>query len=303
MLWNGRGKCEADAGDTDCSAVYEAARDHEQAGRLREAAEMFRECAADSCSNSLRQTCQAKLFRLELDEPSVVPLAKDQAGAPLVDVEVTMDGVVLASRLDGRAFAIDPGLHDFVFRAGGSTIGSKQLVIAQGQRNRAIWMTQESAQPQPEAAAPVAAPELPALQTASASHSYSEGALAPRTTSSAPRAQASRGGSVWPYLLGGSALAGAGAYLMLSNWARGDNQQLGRCSPTCPAESVAHIRTLYLAADISLGVAAAAALSSAAWFVFSSSRSREERPAPHGTYALTVQPERAGALATLRGSF
>jgi hypothetical protein len=298
LLWNGAEKCQASEGD--CSAVYDAALEQEQAGHLREANEIFQSCAVDGCSNPVRQTCQAKLFRLELDTPSVVPLVKDQADAPRVDVTVTMDGAVLASRLDGRAFTVDPGLHEFVFSADGETLGSTQLVIAQGERNRLVWLTLASAAVQPKAAEelPVArAKEFPAARV-------STPAFAPRIAR-APREHSSRGGSLAPYLLGGTALAGAAAYLVLSNWARTDNQHLDRCSPNCPQDSVSHIRTLYLVADLSLGVAAAAALSSAAWFLFSgsSASSSDTRPAPQRSYALTVQPERAGALATFRGSF
>jgi hypothetical protein len=302
LLWNGAQTCKADDRGGDCSAVYDAAIEQEQGGYLRDAIEMFRNCAVDSCSNPGRQTCQAKLFRLELDAPSVVPLVKDEAGAPLVDVTVKMDGVALATRLDGRAFTIDPGLHDFVFSTEEETIGSTRVVIVQGERNRAIWMTRS----QPVAAVvPTAtvvedvatARELPAPAPTTS--------VSPRVTA-ALREQPNHSRSLLaPYLLGGTALAGAAAYVVLSSWARADNQQLSRCAPSCQPQSVSHIRTLYLAADVSLGVAAAAALSSAALFIFSgsSSSSTDKRPAPQRSYALSVQPERAGALATLRGSF
>jgi hypothetical protein len=305
LLWNGVGTCKAAEGDSDCSAVYDAALEREAAGSLHDAIDMFRNCAADSCSNPGRETCRAKLFRLELDVPSVVPLVKDEAGAPLVDVQVTMDGARLASRLDGRAISIDPGLHEFVFRTGHdgeALIGRTRLVIAQGERNRTIWMTRTNAAPVASVTPAERVSELPA--STSALQPRIQTGLAPITavTSSEP---SSHGGSVAPYLLAGTALIGTGAYLLLSSWARSDNQQLGRCTPNCSEQSVSHIRSLYLIADASLGVAAAAALSSAAWFIFSrsSADSTDKRPPAQGSYALSVQPERAGALATLRGSF
>jgi hypothetical protein len=300
LLWHGAQTCKADDGGGDCSAVYDAAIEQEQGGYLRDAIEMFRNCAVDSCSNPGRQTCQAKLFRLELDAPSVVPLVKDEAGAPLVDVTVKMDGVALASRLDGRAFTIDPGVHEFVFSAGAETLGSKRVVIVQGERNRAIWMTRSK---------PLAA-VVPTGTGVAARATVTELPAPAPTTHVSPRVAAAlreqprpSRSLLAPYLLGGTALAGAAAYVVLSSWARADNQQLSRCAPNCQPQSVSHIRTLYLAADVSLGVAAAAALSSAALFIFSGSSSTDTRPAPQPSYALSVQPERAGALATLRGSF
>jgi hypothetical protein len=303
LLLGGLGMCKAEGGKSDCWAVYEAALDQEQAGHLRDATVIFRNCAADSCSNPVRQSCQAKLFRLELDAPSVVPLVKDQAGAPVVDAEVTMDGIVFASRLDGRSLTIDPGVHEFGFSVAGRSIGSQRLVIVQGQRNREIWMSLPSTELE---TAPLvdtaAAPLRAAAATVDASPRTVEVAVAPRVDVIEYK-QPSRGGSIMPYVLGGTALAGLGAYLMMSNWARGDNQQLAHCSPNCPADSVTHIRTLYLAADISLGAAAVAALGSAAWFVFSGSSSRSNDKAALGRgFALTVQPAHRGALATFKGT-
>ncbi|HEX4353038.1 MAG TPA: hypothetical protein VHZ95_08995 [Polyangiales bacterium] len=251
---------------------------------------MFHDCAADSCSDPGRATCRAKLFRLELDVPSVVPLVKDEAGAPRVDVQVTMDGVALTSRLDGRAISIDPGLHEFVFRTedGDALIGRTRLVIAQGERNRAIWMTESNRKSVNVLPAKTTSQPLPIQPP------FVAAASEPTT----------HGISLAPYLLGGTALIGTGAYVLLSSWARADNRQLAQCTPICPQDNVSHIRTLYLIADASLGVAAAAALSTAAWWIFSrsDSNSTDKRPASQGSYVLSVQPQRAGALATLRGS-
>jgi hypothetical protein len=295
-LWSGQ--AAAEDGGRDCSAVYDAARDEEQAGHLRAAAEFFRNCALDSCDSPVQRSCEAKLMRLELDAPSVVPLANDGSGEPLVDAQVTMDGVLLTSRLDGRAFPVDPGLHEFVFSAGGTSFGSTRLVIAQGQRNRQLWMVLPAAREplpqaaelvQPEAAAVVQelpAPLEPAVMAAPAAATAAGGAHR-------------SGVSLTPYVLGGTALLGAGAYALLSTWARDDNAQLGRCSPNCSRDSVSHTRSLYIAADISLGVGVAAALGSIAAFVLSGPSSKDE---PARRYALSVQPERSGALATFRGT-
>jgi hypothetical protein len=294
LLWSS--VCAAEAHDSDCSAVYDAAALQEQAGHLREAQSIYENCAIDCCRNPVRQTCEAKSMRLELDVPSVVPLAKDAAGEPLVDALVKMDGAELTSHLDGRAISVDPGLHEFVWSSGGEVIGSTRVVIAQGQRNRELMMaivpalTREPIAPQPTAAEA----ELPAAPVAQ----HAETVRAPRA---ATAATPQRSISLTPYVLGGTALLGAGAYALLSSWARGDNAALGRCSPNCSQASVSHVRTLYIAADISLGIAAAAAIGSIATFTLSGASSEHE-PAPKRSFALSVQPERSGALATVRGT-
>jgi hypothetical protein len=320
-------RCHAADGVTDCSAAYHAATSLEQAGRLRDAALLFQGCAADSCGNPARSVCQGKLVRLQLDVPSVVPLVKDANGAPIVAAEVAMDGLVLSSRLDGRAFPIDPGLHEFTFSVDGRSVGSQRVLIAQGERNRALGLTLPSRALEPaEAPAPVVATsnEAPTVSTAEmpADHDETEPVIAsdeqlaeisaapnpqPREVAP-PLAMTSDEGShasvsVAPYLFGGGALLSAGAYVALSSWARGDNQKLSRCSPNCSPNSISHIRSLYLAADISLGVAAAAAVTSAVWFLVSGTSSHADRArGSNRGLALAVQPERAGALATLRGT-
>jgi hypothetical protein len=161
------------------------------------------------------------------------------------------------------------------------------VVIAQGHRNRELAVTLAHvvvAAPQRTAAVP--SPRLD---------------LGVRAGASWTRTRTSTSTSATPYLLGATALLGAGSYLVLWNWARQDNQALSRCTPNCPAAAVSHVQKLYLAADISLGIAAAAALSTVAWFAFSGSGSSDQAP-PLPRYALSVQPARTGALATLRGA-
>jgi hypothetical protein len=287
------------ANGADCSSAYAAALEQEHAGYLRDASVLFLSCAADSCRSPVKESCQAKLFRLELDTPSVVLLAKNSGGAPVTDVQVTMDGTPIASRLDGRALRVDPGLHEFVFSADGEALSTQRLLIAEGQRNREIWLELpelDAPRPAAETTTSVAPPEKTAQLRLAPAHTRA--ALEPRVAITSNDPPASHA-SLTPYILGGTALAGVAGYLVLSSWARGDNQKLSQCSPNCPQESITHIRTLYMAADISLGVAAAAALTSAAWFVFSGSN--DEHP-PQPGYALSVQPERDGALATVRGS-
>jgi hypothetical protein len=182
---------------------------------------------------------------------------------------------------------VDPGLHEFVWSAGGDVIGTMRVVIAQGQRNRELML---AIAPQPLAA--VVRFDSPAEHTALAE------ARAPRdATSLTPHPST----SLTPYVLGGTALLGAGAYALLSSWARTDNAQLTRCSPNCAQTSVSHVRTLYLAADISIGAAAVAAIGSIFGFAFSGTSSEHE-PAPKPSLAWSLQPGRHGALATVRGA-
>lgn len=284
FAWSG--SAAAQDGERDCSAVYDAAQEAESTGDLHMALEFYQSCAVDSCSNPARRSCEAHALRLELDAPTIVPLAKTSSGEPIVDADVTMDGRLLTSNLNGRAIGVDPGLHEFVFTKNGKTMGSVRLVVAQGQRNRELWM--------------IEAPVHSAQQLAPVVMKRDMHVAAPRAAVAQIESD-NHGTSVAPYLLGGTALLGGGAYALLSTWARNDNRELSRCTPNCPKESVQHIRSLYLAADISLGVGIAAAVGSVASFIMSGGGS-EDKPAPQRNFALSVQPERDGALATVRGT-
>jgi hypothetical protein len=68
--------------------------------------------------------------------PTVVFEAKDAAGAMVFAVKVTMDGAVLAERLQGAALAIDPGEHTFTFDVAGRPSVEKHLMIFEGEKLR-----------------------------------------------------------------------------------------------------------------------------------------------------------------------
>ena len=90
---------------------------------------------------------------------------------------------------------------------------------------------------------------------------------------------------------------------MLVYWGRKDNDLLARCAPNCPQESVDHIRKLYLASDISLGVGIAALGAAATWMILGSSSGSQEERANKPRYVVDVRPTPAGAFASVAGTF
>ncbi len=117
-----------------CAAAYQKAQESIHASHLREARDLMSSCAKASCGPFVQQECVAAYTRLDTyDIPSIVPRATDESGAPRTDVQVTMDGEVITSSLDGRAVSVDPGLHEFSFSSNGETIRRKRkLMIAEG---------------------------------------------------------------------------------------------------------------------------------------------------------------------------
>jgi hypothetical protein len=93
-------------------------------------------CAASSCPGEVRKECLRRIDLVNVSIPTVVIEAKDGAGNDLAAVKVTMDGDVLAERLDGSAISLDPGAHTFTFELAGQPSVTKQLVIREGQKDR-----------------------------------------------------------------------------------------------------------------------------------------------------------------------
>jgi hypothetical protein len=132
------------AGARACQVAYESGQHKEQLGQLVEASQLFAQCAEESCGTALWQDCIVRGTRISAALPSVVPLVMDESGVLRTDVQVKMDGQVIASQLNGRAIPIDPGTHEFSFSTGGGVFSSQRLTIAKGERNQALAVSYPS---------------------------------------------------------------------------------------------------------------------------------------------------------------
>jgi len=145
----------------DAASKGQSLRDQ---GKLVEAREQFRRCAAQGCPTMVLQDCGGWLADVEKNVPTVVITAKDGSGNDLVDVQVTVDGQPLLSKLTGEALPMDPGPHTFHFTtaAGGpgaaSTSVDRQVLVKQGDKNQEVSAVLGA----PPAAPPGAAPVTPA---------------------------------------------------------------------------------------------------------------------------------------------
>ena len=309
-----------------CSASYTRAADRAREARLKEASELYALCARAACSEDMRRECAARRAQVEADTPSLVPLVTDDAGEPRILVEVRVDGVLVTSRLDGRALVVDPGKHELSFGTDSGVFATRQLMVVQGERNRAIHVVLHAAdeggvKPARElvagpsrkrSEAPAATPIAQGTRAANDPEAEDrapddhDASAAPAThpatrleVREAPTAREGRGAA--PYLFGALGLAGAGGFGLLTYWGRADNALLGGCAPSCTDASVRHVRELYWAADASLGVGVVS-LAVSTW-LFASRGSTEATPGGAGPLALDVRATRAGGVASLAGSF
>ena len=268
--------CAAKLRPRICAVTYKRALKLERDGRLLEAQAELQACAKSVCGSVVQRQCRIRYEQLQADTPSIVPSVSDARGAPVVDVEVSMDGVLLAARIDGRAVSIDPGLHEFVFQKNKEVVATEKLVILEGQRNHPIAVKLKPAEePPPLSAAQPAAPPEPKVP--------------PAALSEPPAAEPKRLSLAGPYTLLGTGLLALGGYGVLTYWGRKDNDRLAQCTPNCLQASVDHVHDLYLYGNISLSVGIVAIVTGGAWLF--------------RNWGVSVQPSPSGAYASIGGLF
>jgi hypothetical protein len=68
--------------------------------------------------------------------PEVAFRAMDRTGHDVIGVKVAIDGVQYTEPLDGRAFSLDPGEHEFRFDVSGHEPVVRRFVLQQGEQSR-----------------------------------------------------------------------------------------------------------------------------------------------------------------------
>jgi hypothetical protein len=275
------------AGDADEKAQCISASDQGQQlrddGAYLRAGEAFARCSRDSCPALVKHDCVAWLLDLQQRTPSVVFGASDPQGNDLVEVKVTIDGVPLLARLDGKPARIDPGAHQFRFEAAGFQPFETHVVIRAGEKNRILTAQFVAATaPTADAGASVE-PAAPSAQVTEASASPSAVGV-PLAT----------------WIFSGAAVVtfASEAYFGISALSqRNGDLGPGGCAPRCSTSEVSSIRTKFVIADVSLGAGLVSA-GLAAYFFF--------RPPPSGAgvrTAFDVGLRPGGGLATVGGAF
>jgi hypothetical protein len=302
LLWpaagHARGTRPAPAACLDASRT---ALQQEREERLAEARAQLAACAHWSCGRVVSRQCKLRLKELDKVTPSIIPLATDEAGAPLAGLRLSLDGKPLAAPV-GKPWWLDPGPHEITFEAEGRAPFSQKLVVLRGQRRRIVSaiLRAQTAVASPKTSEPPADVFETPLPASRAAPQPSAAALEAVVSEDPPRPLPPPHRSAGPYLLGAVGLVGLGGYALLTHWGRTDNDALVECKPLCPPQTLRHIRQLYQAADVSAAVGAAALLGSATWFLLRGGTPAEER---RSRTVLDVRPTRAGAIATVAGAF
>jgi hypothetical protein len=159
----------APAGVSQCSAANQKSIKLRTNHKLIEARDQAVLCSATTCSAVVRAACKKRAAALDAAIPTIIFLAKDQAGRDLSEVRVSMDGASLADRLDGTALSVDPGQHTFTFEVSGQTPVDQSFLINQKEKDRRETITLTVPPPPPPVAVVAATPSEPGADTGTSS--------------------------------------------------------------------------------------------------------------------------------------
>jgi hypothetical protein len=235
LLW----PAPASAQKAACTEAYEQAQEEKASGHFKTALSHLRACVAPECPRFIREDCARWMDQAEAATPTVV-FAVRRNGVDQTEVDVTCDGQPLTHSLDGKALALDPGMHTFLFSIPGLPSVERPLLIREGEHNRLIEVefqggaTPVTGKSEEHFASPISG--IPSAERSlDAQHSTSR-----------------------PYLMYGLAgtgvlgIAGFSAFALLGSSQQGDLEK--SCSPNCRTSQVDSVKTKYLVADVCLGV-------------------------------------------------
>jgi hypothetical protein len=231
---------DAVAARRTCAAKHELAQVLRNAGKLVEAREALVACSQAACQTAVRADCVGWFDQVNDTIPTVVLSAKT-GSKDEVNARVAIDARTASLRTDGKPIELNPGVHVVRFENPPFDPIEQQILLVPGEKNRVVSVTFGELESAPETfeAKPAVAPTRDA-PTALLTH---------------------RPIPTVGYVLGGVAVVGAATFAGLALWGQDQRNSLeSSCRPVCAASRVNGVHTKFVAADVSLGVAAAAAV-------------------------------------------
>lgn len=131
----------AHADDTvriDCPAVSEDAQRLRQQSKYREARERFHACADPACPAVVRKDCAQWQADLDQTMPTIVVAGLDENDRDVIDAELAVDGVIVATHLDGKPLPMNPGAHELRVTASQRYPVTLPVVVREGEKNRVV---------------------------------------------------------------------------------------------------------------------------------------------------------------------
>jgi hypothetical protein len=245
-----------------CLRAHEEAQETRKASKFSEARKLLRACAQDACPDLIRADCLPWLADLERVYPAVVFDAYVD-GRQVRVAHAYIDGQLATDRIDGKPVELDPGEHAFRIEVSDFPPNEQTIVILERADPRVVSASFQH--PKPAARPPRYRPVPP---------------------------------SVW--IAGGVAAAGVVSLTVFGSLALEQKRSLqGSCSPVCSDNQLSSLDVDMHVADVSLGIAAAAAVTGGILFLL---RPEVERR-PHVPSLLVSPVAGGGGILSLHSSF
>lgn len=232
-----------------CIAAHEEAQVMRMRGRYSAAREQLLICAQAECPQLISSDCIALMSEVEASLSTLVFAVSDARGQDLIDVHVLSDGKLLSERLDGRAIALDPGVHELAFEAPGYARATQKVTVVEAQKRRLVRVQ--------------LLPATAATESASEQPRDAESALVRRRY-------------LTSYVLWGGAAAALGAGIAVGVVGKHKLDQYEKsCPGTCTDGDVAPGKRLYIGADVAFALAGGMTVA-ATWLYFATRKKRAQ---------------------------
>jgi hypothetical protein len=234
----------------------------------------------DVCPQIVRKDCTLWLAEVTAALPSVVVGARDAQGHDVLSLQVSLDGKPFASKVDGKAIAVNPGAHTFRFELAGAPPVEEKVVIREGEKNRDIVIAFKTPGATSAASAPAPPEPVP------------------------PKATGSHGPPVLTYVLGGLGVVAAGGYAYFGIKGKSDVDNLrSSCAPGCTQSQKDSASGELLAANVSFGVGAVAIVAAAIVWLAAPGASPAGNAGAGWTPIVDLRPLAGGGIGSFGARF
>lgn len=286
-----------------CVAAYERAQERRSAGDLIEARAAALDCSAVACQSFVRRDCRAWQGELQNAIPSVrIEVANAPVSAP---VHLLVDGKPISVD-DALLLLLNPGKHELAAIAGAQRV-TKDVELAMSEKARSV----ELSFPATKDSQPVAPKTPKAPKSEPEPEPEPVPAPVPKPTPTPSRVgekpsnpASARRGRALPIALGAVGVAGLAGFGIFGAVARAQRTQLHQCWPGCSPDRIRRVNNLYLASDVSLGVALASLGLATGILIFCSESPASAGPAQSiKSFRLALAPDNTGVHLGLSGQF
>ncbi|HEY5946584.1 MAG TPA: hypothetical protein VIV40_13875, partial [Kofleriaceae bacterium] len=102
-----------------CLDAHSRGQDARDQGKITFARKLFLTCAQSGCPAAVQGDCARFADDLSNLQPTVNFVARDGNGNDLPNTTVYLDGMLVATAIDGKPVDVDPGNHTVKFSNGG----------------------------------------------------------------------------------------------------------------------------------------------------------------------------------------